>query len=167
MCPLLDTSFYRGGRRRKKNKNKSRVLSANCTEHWGGCFWLLLEPGCWGWPSLALLVFVGSSMRCWKPVQACAGSKFSAFLFIYLCYINFQLPVSVLSTDKIKREKNPESSPQHSPTTQGWLEKHGILKNQRSVCISQLLGCKAIIGKAFVYSCQEKIAIPHIPFWIH
>lgn len=42
------------------------------------------------------------------------------------------------------------------PSAQHWLENHGILTNQRSVCISQLLGHKGKACQSFVYNCQEK-----------
>lgn len=47
--PTLGHTMLEGGRgKKKKKKKKGRILSTNCTEHWGVCYCLLLETGHWG-----------------------------------------------------------------------------------------------------------------------
>lgn len=145
MWPLLDIPCY-GGKKIEKKRKKA-----------GFCQQIVLSTGesatAAAGDRMLGLTQSGSSCVCRLEhvmLKSCPSvCSIKAFFFPFIS-ISQSLCLA-LTKSSVKKSRVSSSA---LPNTQNWLENHGILKNQRSVFISQLLGCKETICQGSVYNRQ-------------
>lgn len=153
-CLLSGTSCSGGVKKKKKAKKErkrrkkyqqvsvnkpQRALGSLLLFAAGDRMWGLTQPGCW---CVCRLQHVTLETH----PRVCRIKVFRIFLI--------SSSQSLHTFDKARCDKTQSLLPLSAP--QQCLESIGILKNQRSAHVSQLLGCKEMVCQTFVCSCQEK-----------